>query len=66
MSAWFASNKKSTYEAIKEPKAVPRPEGMNRLASVCSFADGGPIGGARAFERASLSFKFNISRYDPS
>ena len=69
VSPWFTYQiiiKRVTYEAIKEPRAIPRPVGMMRLASICSFAEGGPIGGARAFETASLSFKLNISRYDPS
>lgn len=39
---------------------------MSRLPPSCSVAPAGPGGGAKDFETASLSFKLNISKYDPS
>ena len=50
------------YDAIKDPRKVPRPRGIARFPGTCSFADDGPAGCINALETASLSFRLSISR----
>ena len=56
----------NTHEAIRAPRARPRPAGSGLRPCRLSFGAPGPLGCARALDTASLSLRLKTSIYEPS